>query len=82
MKATFVSQPFSGGPDMQSFIVSCAADPAMSQLDIVVAWAKRSGLRLVEPSLAAFKARGGTIRMIVGVSEGGATRQGLKVTRG
>lgn len=81
MKATFVSQPFSGGPDMQSFIVSCTADPAMSHLDIVVAWAKRSGLRLVEPSLAAFKARGGTIRMIVGISEGGATRQGLKITR-
>ncbi len=81
MKAAFVSQPFSGGPDMRAFIVACTADLSVSHLDIVVAWAKRSGLRLVEPTLAAFKARGGTVRMIVGVSEGGATRQGLEITR-
>lgn len=81
MKATFVSQPFSGGPDMRAFIANCTSDPAVAHLDIVVAWAKRSGLRLVQPTLAAFRARGGTIRMIVGVSEGGATRQGLEMTR-
>ena len=54
-------------------------NPSYLQLDIVTAWAKRSGLRLLEDSLNDFRNRGGHIRSIVGISSGGATRQGLEM---
>ena len=59
--------------------VDCLADPTITHLSIVSAWAKRSGLARVADRLAAFRARGGAIQMIVGVSEGGATREGLQL---
>ena len=52
------------------------------RLRIVVAWAKRSGLQRVEPDLRTISARGGCLELIVGISEGGATRQGLKLAKG
>jgi len=81
VQVRFVAQPFADGYDLWSFIHAVAADPALTNLDVVVAWAKRSGLSRVEDDLEVISARPGRARMIVGIDEGGATRQGLTLAR-
>ncbi len=81
MNVSFVAQPFDDGRDLRDFLDAVAADPAIDELDVVVAWAKRSGLRRVRPQLEAVRDRPGTTRLIVGIDEGGATRQGLHLAR-
>ncbi|WP_162239001.1 MULTISPECIES: phospholipase D family protein [unclassified Rathayibacter] len=80
MKARFVGQPAQGQPNLLDFIEH-VLDSDADRLDIVVAWAKRSGLGRVIPQLTDFRDRGGYVRMIVGVSEGGATREGLALAQ-
>lgn len=78
---SFVAQPFADGRDLRDFLASVAADDTIDELDVVVAWAKRSGLRRVRAQLEAVRDRPGTTRLIVGIDEGGATRQGLELAR-
>jgi HKD family nuclease len=78
MRIRFVSQPFEDGFDARDFLLEVLRDPALTRLDIAVAWAKRSGLRIVDQSIRDFRDRGGTLRAVVGVDEGGATREGLE----
>lgn len=80
MKARFVGQPAQGQPSLLDFVEHVLATDA-DHLSIVVAWAKRSGLGRVSDQLEAFRARGGHVEMIVGVSEGGATQEGLALAR-
>lgn len=56
-----------------------ASDPAFDVLHVVAAWAKRSGLTRINGDISAFRNRGGSAHAIVGVSEGGATFQGLQL---
>lgn len=72
-----MTQPFEDGTDLRDFFAAAALDAELHSMRIIVAWAKRSGLARVADHLAAFRDRGGTIQAIAGVSEGGATRQGL-----
>lgn len=81
MDVSFVAQPFADGRDLRDFLDAVAADPAINELDVVVAWAKRSGLRRVRTQLEAVRDRPGKSRLIVGIDEGGATRQGLELAR-
>ena len=81
MDARFISQPHSSGEDLRDFLEYVAAESDFDKLAIVVAWAKRSGFRIVEPALTTFRARGGHVQMIVGISEGGATHQGLQLAK-
>lgn len=46
-----------------------------------MAWAKRSGLDKIAGQLEVFREQGGQARLIVGIDEGGATRQGLELAR-
>lgn len=78
---SFVAQPFADGRDLRDFLNAIATEPAINELDVVVAWAKRSGLRRVRTQLEAVRDRPGTTRLIVGIDEGGATRQGLELAR-
>jgi hypothetical protein len=78
MLVKFVTQPFEDGTDLRDFIHSVSVDPELNSLSVIVAWAKRSGLRRIQKDLEAFSLRGGCFNAIVGVSEGGATRQGLE----
>lgn len=80
MKVRFVGQPVQGQPSLLDFIEHVLATDA-DHLIIIVAWAKRSGLGRVADQLTAFRARGGHVEMIVGVSEGGATQEGLTLAR-
>lgn len=74
---TLISQPFSDGYDLSQLLDRLSDDDGVTELVVVVAWAKRSGFRQVERALARLRERGVRITMIVGISEGGATRQGL-----
>jgi PLD-like domain len=79
VRVRFVSQPFQGGTDLRDFLQAAAALPDRTALCMVVAWAKRSGLARATDELNTIRGRGGTVAAIVGVSEGGATEQGLRM---
>jgi len=78
MKIRFTGQPFAGYPNLMDF-VEHARDEGYDELRIAVAWAKRSGLGRVWDALADFRAQGGRVILVVGVSEGGATKEGLQL---
>lgn len=73
----FLSQPDAQDSNLGTWLKSAMSDPEMTTLAIAVAWARFRGLVRVQPELEAFRARGGTSRLIVGIDEGGATRPGL-----
>jgi hypothetical protein len=81
MQVSFVAQPYADGSDLRDFLVTAASDADLDHLDVVVAWAKRSGLRRVRDELEAIRDRPGVTRLLVGIDEGGATRQGLALAR-
>ncbi|WP_420168303.1 phospholipase D-like domain-containing protein [Streptomyces violaceoruber] len=78
MKLRFVGQPFADHPNLVDFIEH-ARDDGFNELKIAVAWAKRSGLGRVWDALEEFRSQGGRVLLILGVSEGGATREGLEL---
>ena len=78
MDVRFLAQPLASSESLDTFI-DCLKDPSLTELSIVTAWAKRSGLARVADRLSAFRSRGGSVRMVVGVSEGGATEEGLQL---
>lgn len=78
MDVQFLSQPLASSESLDTFI-DVLANPEIETLSMVTAWAKRSGLARIKDRLSAFRARGGTVQMIVGVSEGGATKEGLEL---
>ena len=80
-KIRFVAQPFGDGRDLRDFIHEVAEEPLLTRLDVVVAWAKRSGLSRLKRDLETIGTRGAETRIIVGIDEGGATRQGLELAR-
>lgn len=73
-----VTQPLTSSSDAAGFITDLASDEDITQIDIAVAWVKASGLQQVFDELERFAARGGLLRIITGISQGGATRQGLE----
>lgn len=76
MNLRFLGQPFSDHPNLVDFIEH-AKGGGFDELRISVAWAKRSGLGRIWDSLQEFRDAGGKVVLIVGVSEGGATKEGL-----
>lgn len=79
MDVRFVSQPYDNSQNLMGFIQDESEQEDFQELTICVAWAKRSGIELVRPALEAFRSRGGKITTILGISEGGATKQGLNL---
>lgn len=78
MKIQFAGQPFADHPNLIDFIEH-ARDERFDELKIAVAWAKRSGIGRVWDVLQEFRAGGGKVLLILGVSEGGATKEGLEL---
>jgi HKD family nuclease len=76
MQLRFVGQPFAAHSNLVDFIEH-ARDNGFDELKIAVAWAKKSGLGRVWDALTKFRDQGGKVTLIVGVSEGGATKEGL-----
>jgi hypothetical protein len=81
VQVRFLSQPFVGDANLHDFIARVVENDSLRSLSVVVAWAKRSGLRHVERYLRDFRRDGGHSDIIVGIDEGGATRQGLETAR-
>jgi len=82
MLVTFLGQPLlSHGGWTADELTHLLASGDYRRMDVASAWAKRSGLTRVASSIAAFRTRGGTATLVVGIDEGGATRQGLELAR-
>jgi HKD family nuclease len=75
----FLSQPWPGGRNLNDFLEDAINEGANGTLRIAVAWAKRSGIARIQPHLKRLTDAGGRVELIVGISEGGATRQGLEL---
>lgn len=78
MDIRFVTQPFADGEDLRDFFDRVASDNDLTTLRVVVAWAKRSGLARIEGGIRSLRERGGRLLVVVGISEGGGTRQGME----
>lgn len=76
MQLQFLGQPFDREPNLMDFVAH-ATDQRFDEIKLAVAWAKRSGLGRVWDPLNEYRQGGGKVTLIVGVSEGGATREGL-----
>lgn len=72
----FRGQPWDTDDTAGEFLRRAIADPAISRLTVVVAWARFRGLARLRDELGGFRDRGSS-RIIVGIDEGGATRPGL-----
>lgn len=70
-------QPSREADTLAAFLRRALADSAVDSLIVVVAWARFGGLARVQRELEAFKTRGGTSTIILGIDAGGATRPGL-----
>jgi hypothetical protein len=78
MDVNFLGQPWHDGTNLDDFLADATGRPDPIRLRIAAAWGKRSGFRRVRPYLDAWRAAGGTVELVLGLSEGGATRQGLE----
>jgi HKD family nuclease len=78
----FHGQPFELFGWSSDWIKSRLNDTDITTFRLAVAWVKRSGLVRLQPDLSAFRTRGGTASVIVGIDEGGATKQGLELALG
>ncbi|WP_424348153.1 phospholipase D-like domain-containing protein [Kocuria sp. CH-021] len=78
MKLRFVAQPFDDEKNLADFVEHVTRG-GFTDVQVAVAWAKRSGLGRVRDQIEAFRDSGGKLTMIVGVSEGGATKEGLEL---
>lgn len=79
MEIRFIPQPLEGEANLSDFI-DHATENNFDRLRISVAWAKQSGLGRIYDQIKSFRDQGGVVEMIVGVSEGGATVEGLNLT--
>lgn len=80
MHMRFLGQPFDAQPNLTDFLYASTTG-STGELRIAVAWAKRSGLGRAWDLLEDFRGRGGRVLLVVGVSEGGATREGLELAQ-
>ena len=79
VELSFLGQSTSDESTLGAFLERVLNHTEIDSLTVVVAWARFRGLVRVRPEIEAFRARGGTTRLIVGIDEGGATRPGLLI---
>jgi len=77
MKTSFIGQPFDPFGWTADWLNERLNNENLNRLEIAAAWVKRSGLSRVQTSLEIFRKRGGFTSVIVGIDEGGATKEGL-----
>jgi HKD family nuclease len=82
MRVSFVGQPFDEYGWTADWLNEALIHEGAGTLQIAVAWAKRSGLLRLQESIRTFRDRGGTVTAIIGIDEGGATKQGLELALG
>jgi hypothetical protein len=74
----FLGQPFGEEDQIGTVLREALADEAFERFWLAAAWAKRSGLNRIRNAVSAFVERGGGAEAIVGIDEGGATKEGLE----
>ncbi|WP_258802630.1 phospholipase D family protein [Pseudarthrobacter sp. NS4] len=80
MKIKFVPQPYADQSNLADWFDHISVSSAYTEFHMVVAWAKKSGLGRIQPLLHSFGNRpGNKTHAVVGVSEGGASEQGLDI---
>src|SRR5687768_11638453 len=80
MRVRFVGQPFAESTSLYEVLTTTLESTSATQLKVVVAWAKRSGLRRISEALTTFRNRGGRAELILGIDSRGATEQGLRMS--
>jgi hypothetical protein len=73
----FIGQPF--GAQFGELLGGALVGGRFNRLRIACAWGKRSGLSRVSVALRQFRDAGGSSEAVLGVDEGGATREGLQL---
>lgn len=76
MRVQLVLQPYVD--EVGLYDILAALLPTCTGFTAAVAWAKRSGLERIAEEIVSLRSRSGTARLILGIDEGGATRQGLR----
>ena len=79
MEVRFVAQPWADSKNLDGFLKDVSEDAELRSLTMAVAWAKRSAFSRIRPHLEQMRSVGAAINLVVGISEGGATRQGLEL---
>lgn len=77
MRVRLLAQPYRDQRSLLEFL-SEACDDAEA-IVCIVAWARRSGLSVIQGQLRTFARRGGNSTLFVGIDQGLATRQGLEL---
>ena len=72
---TVINQPLSG--NLGEFLISCLEDSDFEAVNIIVAFAKNSGVLRLKPALEQFKARGSKINIYVGIDLDGTSYEAL-----
>jgi HKD family nuclease len=79
VKLQLIQQPYADSSNLSEFLADILRHPTTTELTIVVAWAKRSGLGSLTPALTALRSRGGRTCIVLGIDQGGASSQGLRL---
>lgn len=79
MRLRFIGQPFADSDQIGNVLAAALRAGGASSMWVATAWAKRSGIGRIQAPLADFRASGGASEIVVGIDEGGATREGLEL---
>ncbi len=79
MQITFLGQPFNEFGQVANVLEEHLTEGSVKHLWVASAWAKKSGLRRLQDILSRFREQGGSSVAIIGIDEGGATEQGLRL---
>ncbi|WP_220038099.1 phospholipase D family protein [Curtobacterium sp. MCBD17_032] len=79
MRITPLLQPYMPTDTALAVLQRWLSERPAGEVTMVSAWGKASALSLLEESIASFKADGGRLELFLGLSQGGATEQGLEM---
>ncbi len=79
MRIELVTQPDAASSNLFEFLTDLLADRRITRFVAVTAWLNHRGLSRLVPDLRRFRDRLGTTEAIIGIDEGGATEQGLRL---
>lgn len=82
MRIELVTQPDASSSNLIEFIQGTLRDADISRFVAITAWVNHRGLARLVPELRAFRSRSktpGVAAIVLGIDEGGATEQGLRL---
>jgi len=79
VRITPLLQPYVPADTALAVLQRWLAERPAGRVTMVSAWGKASALSLLDESIGSFKANGGKLELFLGLSQGGATEQGLEM---